>query len=95
MTAISGPDYEITYDFDNDGNRTGKIVNGTPMNYYYEDGKVIYESREWDGEIIYYIYDYDNNRVGFIYDGQTYYYIYDGLKNVVGIAEPNGTVVVE
>lgn len=95
LTAISGPDYEITYDFDNDGNRTGKIVNGTPTNYYYEDGKVIYESREWDGEIIYYIYDYDNNLVGFIYDGQTYYYIYDGLKNVVGIAEPNGTVVVE
>ena len=95
LTAISGPDYEITYDFDNDGNRIGKIVNGTPTNYYYEDGKVIYESREWDGEIIYYIYGYDNNRVGFIYDGQTYYYIYDGLKNVVGIAEPNGTVVVE
>lgn len=95
LTAISGDGYNITYQYDVDGSRIGKIVNDIPTNYYLEDGKVIYESRGYDDEVIYYFYDYYDNLAGFVYDDHTYYYVYDGIQNIVGITDENGEVVVE
>ena len=62
--------YEYQYNID--GIRTKKIINGKETNYYLEGSNILYEER--DGEVISYLYD-ESGITGFIKDNKNYYFI--------------------
>ena len=59
---------------------------------------IMYGERKYDanGEtVIYYLYDENNNKYGFIYNGKYYYYQINLQGDVIGIYDENGQLVVQ
>ena len=67
----------ISYEYNVDGIRTSKVVNGVETKYYLENSNIIYEQR--GNNLIYYLYDL-TGLIGLKYNDNTYYYI----KNLQG-----------
>ena len=59
---------------------------------------IMYGERKYDanGEtVIYYLYDENNNKYGFVYNGKYYYYQINLQGDVIGIYDENGQLVVQ
>ena len=59
---------------------------------------IMYGERKYDanGEtVIYYLYDENNNKYGFVYNGKYYYYQINLQGDVIGIYDENGQFVVQ
>ena len=77
------------YTYDEKGIRTSKTVNGKTTYYTTVDGTIIsqYELDE-QGEVInemVFLYDSQENLIGFTYGGNTYFYIKNHMNDVMGI----------
>ena len=81
----------ISYEYNKDGIRTKKIVNGVETNYYLENNNIIFE--ESDFGVIYYKRDLDNHLIGFRYNYQNYYYIKNAQEDIIGIMDSNYNVI--
>ncbi len=62
----------ISYEYNVDGIRTSKVVNGVETKYYLENSNIIYEQR--GNNLIYYLYDL-TGLIGLKYNDDTYYHI--------------------
>ncbi len=80
------------YTYDNMGLRLSKTSNGFTTNYVYDGNKLITEissTHRFD-----FLYDENGRLYGFIYnDREWYFYIRDCLNNILGIVEPDGSLV--
>lgn len=92
VSASKGTD-AISYTYDEYGIRTSKKINGKETRFTVYDQKVAFEN---DGtNLIYYTYDDTGDIIAFNYNGANYYYVKNHLKDIVGILDGSGTVVVK
>lgn len=87
-----------SFTYDEKGIRTSKTVNGKTTYYTTVDGTITsqYELDE-QGEVInemVFLYDSQENLIGFTYGGNTYFYIKNHMNDVMGIADAGGTWLV-
>ena len=87
-----------SFTYDEKGIRTSKTVNGKTTYYTTVDGTITsqYELDE-QGEVInemVFLYDSQENLIGFTYGGNTYFYIKNHMNDVMGIADASGTWLV-
>ena len=80
----------FAYDYDGNGMRYKKVVNGETTEYYLNGTQILMENR--DGIRIYYIYGVTGVE-GMIYDEDYYYFDKNTLGDVIGIRNSSGTLV--
>jgi RHS repeat-associated protein len=81
----TGKDYK--YQYNQDGIRTQKNINGVITNYYLSGMNVIYEKT--NNDIINYNYDINNSLSGFTYNSAQYYYLKNLQNDIIGILDSN------
>ena len=84
--------YTISYEYDADGLRTQKTVNGVTTDYYYEGNKLLREKTATKD--IYYYYDNSGKVMGIRYNGANYYPLRNLQGDVVSLTDHNGNKVV-
>lgn len=72
----------ITYQYNENGIRTTKIVNGNKTNYYLENNNIIYEQNT--NRTLYYLYDL-TGVCGIRYNGNIYHFIKNLQNDIIGI----------
>ena len=77
----------VIYNYDHTGYRTSKVVNGIKTEYYLENGNIIFEVKNSDK--LYYLYDDENELVGFEFNNNTYYYLKNMQGDIIGILDDN------
>jgi RHS repeat-associated protein len=82
----------IHYIYNEQGFRTSKDVDGVPTKYYLRDKDIIAE--ETGGVKTIFIYNDENQLIGFEYEGNYYFYEKDLLGNITNIIDTNGTIMV-
>ena len=92
LSEYSDDKYQISFEYNLDGIRTSKTVNGTKIKYYLENQMIIFEDR--NGDIIYYIYNGDE-LLGFVYKNNIYYYHKNIFGDIMGILDSNYNEVVK
>ena len=90
---MSKPGSALTFTYDADGNRITKTVNGVTTSYTYVDGRVTHETNGTD--TIHYRYDTNGTLLSMNLNGTEYYYLYNGQRDVIGLYNASGNVVVE
>lgn len=77
----------INYDYNIDGIRTSKKINGVETKYYLENSKIIVEKT--NNNMIYYIYDDLGSIIGFKYNNEMYYYMKNLQNDIIEILDSN------
>lgn len=93
LVSMTKPGSTLTFTYDADGNRTSKTVNGVTTTYTYADGRVTHETNGTD--TLHYRYDTNGTLLSMNLNGTEYYYLYNGQRDVIGLYDANGNVVVE
>lgn len=83
-----------SYYYDSNSIRTEKKRSSETIKYFYQDNKLLTESSSLYGDTSY-IYDSEDNVIGFVYLNQLYLYKRDFLKTILGIIDTNGNEVVK
>ena len=93
-------DYELSFEYNDEGVRTSKLVNGVEHIYTVNGTQILSEA--WGNNLIVYFYDDTGSPIGYAYrttsmtEGEFYYYVYE--KNlqgdVVAIYNTSGTKLV-
>ena len=92
LEKVTGDGLEAVYTYDASGIRTSKKVNGTTTEYLTAGGSVLSEKK--NGVWQHYLYDGSGQLMAIRYKGADYYYIRDGPMTITGLADANGTAVV-
>ena len=83
----------IFFKYNHSGLRTEKTVGSTTTKFIYEGSKLIRQtSAYFDIDFNYNEYD---ELIGFKYNNEQYYYVRDVLRNILGIVDTNGNLVVK
>ena len=93
LASMSKPGSALTFTYDADGNRTSKTVNGVTTTYTYADGRVTHEINGTD--TLHYRYDTNGTLLSMNLNGTEYYYLYNGQRDVIGLYDASGKVVVD
>ena len=104
LSSYKNGNINVSYDYNQNGVRTNKSFgeNGEEgyINYYLEGNKIIFEERckYIDGvkgtNMLYYIYDNNENVLGFKYNNMLYYYQKNYQNDITGIYDSNYNLVV-
>ncbi len=94
LASYSKNGTNITFNYDADGKRISKNVNGHAYFYTYNQGTLVAVSSYYDGLLLKFIVDEKGDYVGFINNDVTYYYVRNLQNDVVGISDTNGNVIV-
>ena len=82
----------LLFEYNELGQRIKKTSTSNVTNYYYDDDLLI---RSEKNNIVYdYLYDINNQLIGFIYDTQEYIYVRDILGNINKIVDSTGCIMV-
>lgn len=82
----------ISYQYNLDGIRTQKIVDGKVTNYYLNGSTIL--TQVGGNDRLDFYYDHSGSVSGFNYNGTSYYYIFNAQLDVIGILDSNGNTVV-
>ena len=88
-----------SYTYDEKGIRTSKTYSGVTTYFTTRDGCITSQYQLDDAgmvinEIIF-IYDTNNQLIGFTYDNGVYYYLKNHMNDVLAILDENGNIIVE
>ena len=87
----------ISFEYNADGMRSAKVVDGVRTEYFYSDGILLRETQtDADGDLVYtvsFTYDESGRPFSAKFDGHTYYYVYDVYGNVNYVYNEAGTRV--
>lgn len=85
----------VTYQYDEDGRRIQKNVNGVVTNYYYQGDSlnVLYETNASGTVIQSYIYGENGQLLAMKKGGATYFYHYNAHGDVIALTDVQGNVV--
>ena len=96
LTSLTNLNNNITYEYNADGIRIKKNVNGVITSYKVFEGLIIEETIEGiNGYTIRYLYDDSNLLLGFIYNNETYYYIRTLTGEISKVVNSDGIIVGE
>jgi RHS repeat-associated protein len=90
-TENDGSKTEISYEYDQAGVRTSKTVNGVTTTYRVNGYTVLFE--QTGDDVIEYLYDGEENHIGFIYNGTTYLYKTNLQGDITDILDLTGAAV--
>lgn len=93
LASFDKADTHAEYQYDSQGIRIGKTVNGTKTSYYLDDKRIVAE--KIGDEVIWYSYDSMGSPVSFEYQGATYYYQKNIYNDIVGIVDGEGNVLAQ
>ncbi len=82
---------DITYTYDENGMRASKTVNGKTTRYYYDGTRLI--KQIINGEQMTFLYDRNNELVGFYYCNQVFLYVKNLQGDITGIISDEGFLV--
>ena len=80
-----------TYEYDEQGHRIFKSVNGAETSYTYSGDKLVIEDGA-NGKL-FFLYDENGELYGFVKDEKKYFYIKDITGTILGIADESGALV--
>lgn len=92
LATYTDDNLSISYNYNVNGIRTSKTVNGVTTKYALEGNKVLYEST--NKTQIYYIYN-GGDLLGFIYNGIKYYYHKNMFGDIIGIYDSSYKEIVK
>ena len=96
LTSLTNTNNNISYEYNADGIRIKKVVNGVTTSYTVYNGLIIEEQKEGnENSKIQYLYDENNLLLGFIYGNETYYYHRTLTGEIVKIINSEGLIVGE
>ena len=81
----------VSYEYDENGTRTQKIVNGIQTNFITSGIKIL--AQKTDNSTIIWQIDGNGNTVGFNYNGTSYFYVKNAQEDIIGIANASGNMV--
>jgi len=81
----------IDYNYNKDGIRTSKIINGVETKYYLENTNIIFE--ETNNNMIYYLRDDDGDLIGLKYNEYLYYYQKNAQEDIIGLLDSNYNLI--
>ena len=90
-TATTSAGDNISYQYNKDGIRTSKTVNGTTTKYQLEDNDIVKETT--GNNEIWYLYDENKELLGLNINGVSYYYEKNLQGDVVGLVDNQGNTV--
>ncbi|MCU0105221.1 hypothetical protein N7603_06080 [Acholeplasma vituli] len=82
----------FTYTYNEQGLRTKKNIKGVETKYYLQGSNIVAEKK--NGQTIQYIYNEQNQLVGFEHQQNNYFYVRDLLGIIRNIIDVNGNIVV-
>lgn len=91
LDSIVTSDSCTEYEYDVNGLRVQKNVDGKVTDFYYEGEDIIVEVS--DEHVIWYIYDNTTNILGFSYNGNDYYYVKNASNDVAAIVDSEGNYI--
>ena len=84
---------DIIFEYDSNGNRISKTTSNNITKYWYDDNKII---RSKKNQIVMdYMYDNNNQLIGFYMNGKDYDYCKDITGNINEIVDSNGNIMVK
>jgi RHS repeat-associated protein len=92
LKQILDGDDTIDYTYNEHGLRTKKNINGVETKYYLQGTNII--SEEKNGQTMHFIYNEQNQLVGFEHQQSKYFYVRDLLGVIRNIIDINGNIVV-
>lgn len=92
LKQIFDGDDVFNYTYNEQGLRTKKNINGVETKYYLQGSNIIAEEK--NGQIIHYIYNEQNQLVGFEHQQSKYFYVRDLLGVIRNVIDINGSIVV-
>lgn len=84
-----------SFEYNERGRRTSMNVDGVKTTFVIDDFGRIVSEYSCDGQVIEYMFDNENNLVGFIVDGEQFFYQRNFLGDIVGILDSELNLVVE
>lgn len=87
-------DVTVDYEYNADGLRTGKRINGNSkyFNYYYDANNNLTALSDKNGKVMQFYYDSKSNLSSVRYDGIMYYYIKNLQGDITKLIKADGTV---
>ena len=92
LKKISTSDKSVQMNYDSNGMRTQKTVDGVKTNYYYDSNKNLIALVKGNDTLLFY-YDSDGSATSFSYNGTMYFYVKNLQGDVVRIIDLSGTEV--
>ena len=92
LKKINTSDKAIQMNYDSNGMRTQKSVDGVKTNYYYDSNKNLIALVKGNDTLLFY-YDSDGSATSFSYNGTMYFYVKNLQGDVIRIIDLAGTEV--
>lgn len=92
LSSYTDENKTINYLYNNNGIRINKKINGVETKYYVEGKKIIFEVT--NNDIIYFIYDSDEEIIGFKYNNKIYFYVKNLQEDIIGILDEENNQIV-
>ena len=98
-TAVKGSN-SLSFEYNDDGIRTSKTVNGVEHTYYLNGSKIL--SEMWDDKVVIYVYDADGSPIGMRYRDSSYspgvfaayWYTKNMQGDIVSVYSSSGTLYI-
>lgn len=94
LSELTDGENKYSYNYDDNGMRISKDINGVKTFYNYEQGKLI-SQKDSNGNSIYFQYAENGTPLGLVYNHIQYYYITNQLGDIVALADEDGKIVCE
>lgn len=93
LTQVKNAKSKVTFDYDSNGVRSDKYVNGKKVTYTTDsDNKVVEQT--YGNNITKFIYDDNDILAAIVYNGNTFYYEKNAQNDIIGIYDSNKQEVV-
>ena len=83
LASITKAGLSASYVYNDSGLRTGKTVNGSTTEYYWDDTRLL--AQKTNGEYLYFLYDENGSMIGFTLDGLQYLYVRNLQGDIVSV----------
>lgn len=81
----------ISYEYNKDGIRLSKTINGIKTEYSIIGSKILFEKT--GNNVIYFIHDDVDDLIGFEYNNNLYYYMKNAQNDIIAITDSSGDIV--
>ncbi|MCL2286884.1 MAG: AHH domain-containing protein [Firmicutes bacterium] len=85
----------LSFTYNAEGFRNSRTLNGETTTFQLSANGIVLAEHSSNGQNIVYLFDHDENRIGFELNGVTYLYLTNLMGDIVGIVDSDFNVIVE